>query len=118
MTEGRSCGGGHGYRRTTLLSDAPPKVPGLERGRNRRVHWSRLVGRFSHSGCLATADSISGDRGRLGAGHGAPSVGGIGDGESPDGGAIGRWTALQMNMHPLAHARTTRNATTGIRKRA
>src|ERR1044071_8976494 len=32
-------------RRTSLLSDAPPRMPELEPGRNRRVHCSSLVRR-------------------------------------------------------------------------
>jgi hypothetical protein len=43
----------HGlFGRTTLLSDAPPRVLELKPGRNRRVHWSSLVRRRDHSTVL------------------------------------------------------------------
>ena len=35
------------FRPTTLLSDAPSSAHDLEPWRNRRVHWSSLVGQFS-----------------------------------------------------------------------
>ena len=38
------------YGITPLLSDVPPKMPRLERERNRRVHWSSLLGVSGSSG--------------------------------------------------------------------
>jgi len=50
-----------------LLSDAPPRIPALEPGRNRRVHCSSLVRRsivsgapHPHSDALALSESIRG----------------------------------------------------------
>ena len=37
------CINARGRRRTSLLSDAPPAMPQMERRRNRRVHWSSMV---------------------------------------------------------------------------
>lgn len=60
-------------RRTTLLSDAPPREPELKPGRNRRAHWSSLDRRFRfiwfwvvrHSSCEVELSGVRSDSNRL-----------------------------------------------------